>query len=693
MARARSSWDAPSIEHDARMSFLTALALLVGLLAAAPVAAHLLRRRRASEVALPTASLLAATPPTARKRSALEDRALLGVRVLAVLLLAILGATPFISCKHVALLRKDGASVAIVLVLDDSLSMRAKQPGSDQTRFDRAKRAAHDLIDGAEPGDSFAIVLAGTPARVQLAPTTDAAAARSALDEVMPSDRSTDLAEAVALASELVRNAPQPDRRVALLSDLADGDPEGQALSTSGEIALWYPLADLEARGEVDCGIIGTTRRESAVDVVTRCSSGNSAAREVEIVTASVPAAVIGHATLEPGGADTLTIKIPEGSPDDLDARLSGTDAIAADDSAPVARKAKDAAIAVVADAASSHVETGGPPPVEQAFAALELGPAMHPLSGVPEHSEELSSFAGLVLDDPPGLTPEERKSVASWVEQGGVLLLSLGRKATAAPLGAGFGTLVPGVVRWASTAPKSAKVDACGFFGPSAPSLADVAPHGRVQLQPEATEGAEVLCAFEDDEPLFVRRHLGKGLVFVVALPFDLENSELAVRPAFLTLLDRFVETVRSASSGVVLEVGQRFTFAGSRSVEGEVLPIGEQKSIRLEVPGGAAPRVDAPRIGRYSFVVDGSTDLRIAVAAAREIDLRPRALAESARDPSLGGEARSIDASPYAALALLGVLLLELMLRLLTSPGQTRPLGSAPDADDLPPGSAAAS
>ena len=47
------------------MSFLTALALLVGLLAGAPVAAHLLRRRRASEIALPTASLLAATPPTA----------------------------------------------------------------------------------------------------------------------------------------------------------------------------------------------------------------------------------------------------------------------------------------------------------------------------------------------------------------------------------------------------------------------------------------------------------------------------------------------------------------------------------------------------------------------------------------------------------------------------------------------------
>lgn len=670
------------------MSFLTALALLVGLLAGAPVAAHLLRRRRASEIALPTASLLAATPPTARKRSALEDRALLSVRILAVLLLAILGATPFVSCKHVALLRKEGASVAIVLVVDDSLSMRAKQPGTDKTRFDHAKSAAHDLIDGAEPGDSFAIVLAGTPARVQLAPTTDPAAARAALDEVVPSDRSTDLAEAVTLASELVRNAPQPDRRVALLSDLADGDPDGQALSAGGEIALWYPLADLEARAEVDCAIVGTTRRESSVDVATRCTASSSSTRGVEIVTTSSPAAVIGRGTLEPGGAEVISIKIPADAPDELDARLTGEDAISEDDSAPVARKAKDAAIAVVADAASSHVETGGPPPVEQAFAALELGPAMHPLSGVPEHTEELSSFAGLVLDDPPGLTPEERKSVASWVEQGGVLLLSLGRKATSAPLGAGFGSLVPGVVRWASTAPKSAKADACGFFGPSAPSLVDVAPHGRVQLQPEATEGAEVLCSFEDDEPMFMRRHFGKGLVLVVALPFDLENSELAVRPAFLTLLDRFIETVRTASSGVMLEVGQRFSFTGSRAVEGELLPVGEQKSIRLEVPAGAAPRVDAPRIGRYSFVVDGATDLRIAVAAAREIDLRPRALTESARDPSLGGEARSIDASPYAALGLLGVLLLELLLRLFTSPGQTQT-----SSEEAAPSSAAAS
>ena len=199
------------------MSFLTALALLGGLLAAAPVAAHLLRRRRAKEIELPTASLLAATPPAARRRSALEDRALLAIRVIAVLLLAVLGATPFVSCSRIALARRDGASVAMVFVLDDSLSMTAPDP-KGKTRFDRAKQAALDLIDDAEPGDSFAVILGGAEPRVLLAATTDARAAYSAVKEVEPSDRATDLVAAVAIARDMLRGVPQPDRRVVLLS-------------------------------------------------------------------------------------------------------------------------------------------------------------------------------------------------------------------------------------------------------------------------------------------------------------------------------------------------------------------------------------------------------------------------------------------------------------------------------------------
>lgn len=648
------------------MSFLTSIALFAALLVGAPIAAHLLRRRRATEVTLPTASLLAATPPTARRRSALEDRALMSIRALAVLLLAILGATPFISCSHVSLLRKDGASVAMVIVLDDSLSMRAPHP-NETSRFERARLAAIDLVDGGEQGDSFAIVLAGSESRVHLASTLDAAAARAALEDLKPSDRATDLAGALAIAKDLLKGAPQPDKRVVLLSDLADGEPEGPALEAGPDVTLWYPLADLEAKSEGDCGIVGTDRKQATVEVSYRCT-GAQAERTVELVDAAAPGTPLSSATLDPAG-EYVALKLPEGAPEQLDVRITGKDAIAEDDVAPVAAPSKQTSIGVLADAAASKLETGGAPPVEQAFAALELGSIVKPLPTIPEHAEELSTFAGLVIDDPPGFTPEERKSIAAWVEEGGILLMSLGKKAASAPLGSGFAGIVPGVLRWTSS-PKGVTEASCGFFGPSAPGLADIAPKGRIQLQPEALKDAEVLCAFEDGQPLLLRRQQGRGVVFLSALPFDLEASDFPLRPAFFVLLDRLVSVARTGGDPKILQAGQRFGFTGAKSVQGDFLGIGDAKPVRVEVSPGPPPRADAARIGRYSFVVDGDTQTRVAVAADREVDLRPRALSPSARDPSLGGEARKMDASPYVALGVLVLLFLEIVLRLLLPP-----------------------
>src|SRR3954471_16525561 len=110
------------------MSFLTVGALVIALLVAAPIMAHLLRRRQAEERPFPPARLVPPTPPAARRRSMLEDRALFAVRALAVLLLAVLGATPFVRCSRLSLARRSGASVALAFVIDDSLSMRAKLP-------------------------------------------------------------------------------------------------------------------------------------------------------------------------------------------------------------------------------------------------------------------------------------------------------------------------------------------------------------------------------------------------------------------------------------------------------------------------------------------------------------------------------------------------------------------------------------
>ena len=250
------------------MSFGAVLALLVATLVVAPVVAHMLRRRKTDLREFPPAALVPAAPPIARRRSNLEDRALFAIRALSVLALAVLGATPLVRCSRLAVGRRGGGSLAIVLVVDDSLSMRAKSKST--TRLERALGGAREVLGSLREGDSVAIVAAGAPARIVLAATTDLASASRTLDHVTPTDRATDLDGALSLAASLVRALPQPDRRVVVLSDLADGKPNAEPLGTGVDVPVWVPLGDLRARLP-ECGVVRASARAKTVRVHVAC--------------------------------------------------------------------------------------------------------------------------------------------------------------------------------------------------------------------------------------------------------------------------------------------------------------------------------------------------------------------------------------------------------------------------------------
>src|SRR6187551_1733007 len=251
------------------MSFLVAAALGVGLFVAIPIAAHLLRRGRARERDFPPTALVPAARSVARERATLEDRLLLAIRALLIACLAVIGATPFVQCSRLSLSRSAGASVAFALVVDDSHSMRAQ--AADGVRFERAMRAARELLASAREGDAIAIVLAGKPARLAVAATTDLNAARRALSDLRESDRSTDLEGAVSLARTSVASVPHHDKRVVLLSDLAGGAlPEGQP-------PLWTPVPELATPLE-NCAIFGAERRGRRIAAHVACTSPAAAA-------------------------------------------------------------------------------------------------------------------------------------------------------------------------------------------------------------------------------------------------------------------------------------------------------------------------------------------------------------------------------------------------------------------------------
>lgn len=645
------------------MSFVTILALGVAVFVAAPYLAHRLRRRRADEVRFAPVRLVPETPPKARRRSRLEDRSLFVIRAASVVALALLGASPLVRCSRLALSR-GGASVAVAIVLDDSMSMRAKD-GSDRSRFDRAKRGAEEILASLREGDAAAIVLAGAPARVGLAATTDIGAARAALEVVAPSDRATDLDGALAIARTLVGELPQIDRRVILLSDLADGRSDAPPLGEGGNssVPVWLAMPELaRATDAVDCGILAADRASGRARVRFACSAPQAAAgREVQIKDGDV---VLAKTTLPQTAHGEVMIPLTSDDTRELFAVLTGTDAIAADDRALVVVESGPAALAVVGDRVDDSVSTGGAPVVEQALSALHVDMAVRPIPQTPDRREDMAPFAAMLVDDPPGFTPEQRHALSAFVERGGVLVLALGRRAAAAPLGATFEPFLGHGVAFGPTTSQSADpASGSAALAEAATSLGELAAKGRATLAPDDASGFDTMLRWSDGAPLVLRRGRGRGEVWLVTLPFSVEASDLPLRPGFLSLLDLVVTDAKERSAPLRGDVGAPWAFAGARQVEAEG-PTGRVGSVRDE----GALRIVPTLVGPYRLTVDGTKELRVAAPVQREIDLRPRNAVQGTTSSSLGGGVSVVDVSWAIALALLVLLASETVVRALT-------------------------
>lgn len=639
------------------MNFATILALLVGVLVAAPLVAHLLRRRKTELRAFPPARLVLAAQPVARQRARLEDRGLFSVRALAILALAILGATPFVSCSRLSLGRKGGGSVAVVLVIDDSMSMQARQ--GDSTRFQLAIEGARQVVGGLREGDAVAVIAAGSPPRLLLAATSDLGSASNALGTLRATDRSTDLDGALGLAASIARALPHIDRRVVLLSDLADGSGHMEPPGINLGLALWTPLPELHTRVP-DCAVVRASRKGNQVVATVACGDdGDARGRTLRVVAGQQELA---SSPLDARRDQQITLTLPDQTPALLQARLTGDDAIPGDDAAPVTAMAAALQVAVVSDLTESALVTGGPSPVEQALSAIDETLAVRPLPVVPDDAETLASYAVVVLDDPPGLTPEARAAFKTWMQRGGVGMLWLGPRAGGAILGAAFDPFVTGPVRWLDTAPPGASPASVAALGETGAGLLSLAPRGRARIDERSLTGATITASWLDGAPLIFTRPESLGSATVITLPAATDISDLPLRPAFLELLAHALDAGRARQIGKRSTVGQPWAFRESAPDEVQ----GPTGPIALRDLGGSRAIVPE-RAGLYALRFGQQTETRVVEIDEREVDTRPRPTAAPGPEGSLGSQKATLDASPYVAFVLLLAIAAEAALRLL--------------------------
>jgi len=661
------------------VNVLVGAALLVGLLVALPAVAHLLRRGRASVEPFPPVSLVPAARTVARRKRRIEDRLLLSVRAITVLLLAVLGATPLVRCSRLSLGRGAGGSLALAIVLDDSLSMRAR-PAGGPARWDRARDAAEELLASAREGDSVALVLAGKPARLALGATTDLGLARRTLAELSPSDRPTDLAAAVALARSALVDPARRDRRLVVLSDFAAEAPP------PGDPRVWAPLPAL-SEALPDCGIAQAERRDNGIRVTLACNDPAAARdRAVDLVllkgSGAEPSstagprrpeaqAALGRAPIEPRvGVQTVMLD-PKANKDALAVRLSGSDSLVEDDVAPVSSEALAVKVAVLGSAAEPQGPTGGPPLVEQAIGALQAGVTVTPLSVLPDQAAELLPYSLVVLDDPAGIGPEARDALIAHVEKGAVAAAFLGPRVEATKLGSALEPFARGSVRW-QLDPQVLGVSppSLAWLGEEAESLRDLDLRGRTLIDAGMKSGARVLATMTDGAPFLVEQRIGRGTLWTMTLPCSLEQSDLALRPGFVALLAHLVSSAEQSRGVRQSTAGVAWSFESDRPL--------------VEGPSGPVELRDTPELGwvatpavRGLYRVKGAQhdEPRTVVLDPVEIAALPTPPPAGLREPPVRSGAGSVDVSSETALLLVLLLALELGLRLVRG-ARSRPV-----------------
>lgn len=233
--------------------FHPALAL-GGAAVAAPILIHILSRRRFRIVDWAAMDFLLAALRQNRRRVQVEQIILLLLRCLAVVLLTLMVARPFLRPAAAAALLGSGARTERIVVLDDSFSMQYGL-GAGETVFSRGCKAVEQLARwvGSElPNDSLTLIRSSRPEQVVVAlpnlSEENLAKLRDALAQPTASDLGRGATTAIGSVAELIERSPtQTNTAVYLVSDFQKVDwvRGGGAARGEAPASVIAPLAAL----------------------------------------------------------------------------------------------------------------------------------------------------------------------------------------------------------------------------------------------------------------------------------------------------------------------------------------------------------------------------------------------------------------------------------------------------------------
>ncbi len=550
------------------MNFLTPLFLLGALAVAGPILYHLVRRATRERVRFSSLLFLEPSPPRVSQRHRVEHWLLLLLRCLALLVLALGFARPFLP-ESPAADPTANPPRRIVVLLDRSASMRREGLWED------ARARVRALLAQAAPADQVALVafdrsvetLLDFRAWNQAAPGERRALAEGRVAGLEPGWAGTQLGRALALAAELLAEgepgrAPGP-RQIVLVSDLQEGSRLESLQAFEWPRGVELRLEPVAPRTTTNAGLQLLTESADAArapEAKVRVRVANAAGSRQERfaltwrrpgATPGAEGAAVGEAVeayVPPGQTRTFALTRPAGATGDERLVLSG-DEDPFDNTiywiAPVPERPR--VLWVGAEPATDPAQ-----PLfflRRAFAEtprvavqVETRPPAVPLAAADLAAARLSFVSSLAGNE---------EALRGTIADGGTVMVLL--RGDGAAEGEALGRLAgtPAVPLRESRADRPAHWAEVDFGHPLLAPFADArfSDFSRIrvwrhrELDPAALPGARVLVRLDSGHPLLLELPRGRGRLLVWTSGWHPADSQLALSSKFVPLLWSLLE------------------------------------------------------------------------------------------------------------------------------------------------------
>jgi hypothetical protein len=647
--------------------FLAGLAAL-----SVPVYLHLLKQHKSTPYKFASLMFVEQRTQTSVKHRRLKYLALLIMRLLLILLLALTFANLYVNRSPDAIAQ--GAKHVFVAI-DNSFSMRAGG------RLDAAKREATALVQSLGSGDRAQVISFAQRASLMTDPVNDKQLLTSAIQSVKQGDGRSAFGELSTTTRTLAGNLQGPVE-VHIFTDAQQTSmptPFGELNQPANVKVVLHPLASKEEgnwfvesvnaprsvyqaeKVKVQATVAGANTQEGETDVSLLLNGKPVEQKRVKVA---------------PNGRSTVELYIPE-VPYGLnraEVKIATSDPLAEDNVMPFSIERKEPGRVLFVH------ESRGARAALYYKTALESGSkgALAADSTTPESagSMDLKKYSLVVLSDVASLGSFE-DSLKRYVTAGGSVLVALG---PASAIKGRVPVFDEAILESRYETRAGNRFQSASYVDASHQALRRVNEFDGVKFYQTVAVSpgkARVLAKLGDETPLVLEKRVGEGLAMVFASTLDNISNDLPVRASFVPFIDGTAQYLAGIDpAGVNPSVGSVIELRASREQPGAVEVLGPDGQRELSLSEAAtAQTFEIPRAGFYEIrKANGRHELVAAHPDRRESVLAPVGketldlwsnLGQGTASPQTGTPG-DIKSQPYKlwwwfALALLLVTLLE--------------------------------